>query len=214
MNLMEVISSGSGSPVSSMAKQFGLGEDQVSSVIQQMIPALTNGVKRNVQQENGLEGLLRALTKGNHERYLENSDDLLNATEDGNGILGHLLGSKDVSRALADRASQATGVGSDILKKMLPMIAALVMGSLKKQGSDSGLLDQLLGGLTGGGRGTSSSGGGLLSGLLGGLLGKLFGGGRKSNVSPSGLDTLTGLLDADGEGSMIDDLLGLATKSR
>ena len=157
MNLMEVISNAAGSPVSSMAKQFGLGEDQVSSVIQQMIPALTNGVKRNVQQENGLEGLLQALTKG----------------------------------------------------------AALVMGSLKKQGSDSGLLDQLLGGLTGGGRQTSSSsGGGLMGGLLGGLLGKLFGGGRKSNASPSGLDSLTGLLDADGEGSMIDDLLGLAKRSR
>lgn len=215
MNLMEVISNAAGSPVSSMAKQFGLGEDQVSSVIQQMIPALTNGVKRNVQQENGLEGLLQALTKGNHERYLENSEDLLNATEDGNGILSHLLGTKDVSRALADRTSQATGVGSDILKKMLPMIAALVMGSLKKQGSDSGLLDQLLGGSTGGGRQTSSSsGGGLMGGLLGGLLGKLFGGGRKSNASPAGFDALSGLLDADGEGSMIDDLLGLAKRFR
>jgi hypothetical protein len=43
MNLMEAILGGGGSPVSSMAKQFGLGEDDVTNVIQQMIPALTNG---------------------------------------------------------------------------------------------------------------------------------------------------------------------------
>ena len=210
MNLMEAILGGNGSPVSSMARQFGLEEGQVTQVIQQMIPALTNGVKKNIQKKSGLEGLLQALNKGNHDRYLDDSDALLNATDDGNGILKHILGSKDMSRALADRASRTTGVSSGILKKMLPLIAALVMGSLKKQGSSSGMLDQLLGGILGGGRSTSraSAGGGLLGGILGGLLG-----GRKKSAAPSGLDALTGLLDADGEGSVIDDLLGLAKKA-
>ncbi len=211
MNLMEAILGGGGSPVSSMAKQFGLGEDQVTQVIQKMIPALTNGVKKNIQQKSGLEGLLQALNKGNHDRYLDNPDDLLNATDDGNGILKHILGSKDMSRALADRTARTTGVSSGILKKMLPLIAALVMGSLKKQGSSAGMLDQLLGGILGGGRSTSraSAGGGLLGGILGGLLG----GARKKSAAPSGLEALTGLLDADGEGSVIDDLLGFAKKA-
>ncbi len=206
MNLMEAILGGGGSPVSSMAQQFGLGKDQVTKAIQQMIPALTNGVKKNIQQKNGLEGLLQALNKGKHDRYLDNPDALRGsaAVDDGNGILGHILGSKETSRELAKRTSKTTGISAEILKKMLPLIAGLVMGSLKRQGSNSGLLDQLLGGLTGGGRSAPSSGGG--------LLGKIFGGGRRKKASSSPLDALTGLLDADGEGSAIDDILGMAKK--
>ncbi|MDD8012141.1 MAG: DUF937 domain-containing protein [Acidobacteriota bacterium] len=211
MNLMEAILGGSGSPVSSMAKQFGLDEGDVTRVIQQMIPALTNGVKKNVQQ-GGLEGLLGALKSGNHDRYLDDASALQGeeAVDDGNGILGHIFGSKNTSRTLADRTSKTTGISAGILKKMLPLIAALVMGSLKKQGGNSGLLDQLLGSLTGGGRSssTSSSSGGL--GGLGGLLGKIFGQKKAAASSSSPLDALTGLLDADGEGSPIDDILGMA----
>jgi hypothetical protein len=210
MNLMEAILGGGGSPVSSMAKQFGMGEADVTKVIQQMIPALTNGVKKNVSQQGGLESLLQALNKGNHDRYLDDSRALQGkeAVDDGNGILGHIFGSKETSRELAKRTAKSTGISADILKKMLPLIAGLVMGSLKKQGRNSGLLDQLLGGLTGGVRSAPSSGGG----LLGGLLGKIFGGGRKKKASASPLDALTGLLDADGEGSAIDDILGMAKK--
>ena len=96
MNLMEAILGGGGSPVSSLAKQFGLGEDDVTKVIGQMIPALTNGVKKNVQQ-GGLEGLLGALNSGNHDRYLDDASALQGeeAVDDGNGILGHIFGSKE-----------------------------------------------------------------------------------------------------------------------
>lgn len=212
MNLMEAILSGGGSPVTSMAKKFGLDEGQVTQAIQQMIPALTNGVKKNVQQKGGLESLLQALNQGGHERYLDDAGALLGATDDGNGILGHILGSKDTSRTLADRTAKKTGISSGILKMMLPLIAALVMGSLKKQGSNSGLLDQLLGGVLGGGRSTASTSAPSGGGLLGGLLGKIFGGGKKK-ASSSPLDALGGLLDADGEGSVIDDLLGFAKKA-
>lgn len=210
MNLMEAILGGGGSPVSTMAEKFGVGEDTITKVIQQVLPALTNGVKRNVTQEGGLDSLLQALGSGNHDRYLDNADALQadEAVDDGNGILGHIFGSKDTSRALADRTSKTTGVSSGLLKKMLPLIAGLVMGALKKQGSNSGLLDQLLGSLGGGSSSSSSSS----SGGLGGLLGGLLGGGQKKKASQSPLDALTGLLDADGDGSPIDDLLGMAKK--
>jgi len=184
MNLMEAILGGGGSPVSSMAKRFGLNEDTVTTVIGQVLPALTNGVKRNVSQQGGLESLLQALGTGNHDRYLDNPDALTGseAVEDGNGILGHLFGSKATSRTLAKRASKTTGVSSGILKQMLPLIAGLAMGALKKQGGSSGLLEQLLGG------------------------------GGASSSSSSALGSLTNLLDADGDGSPIDDLLGMAKK--
>jgi hypothetical protein len=53
--------------------------------------------------------------------------------EEGNGILGHLFGSKEVSRAVAAQAAQATGIGQEILKQMLPVIASTMMGGLYKQ---------------------------------------------------------------------------------
>lgn len=63
MNLMEAILGGNGSPVSTMAKQFGLDDGDVTKVIQQVLPAMTNGVKKNVARKGGLENLLQALNK-------------------------------------------------------------------------------------------------------------------------------------------------------
>ena len=48
-------------------------------------------------------------------------------------MLGHILGSKDASRQLASEAAARTGLDVGILKKMLPAIAAMLMGGLSKQ---------------------------------------------------------------------------------
>ena len=58
---------------------------------------------------------------------------------DGNAILGHIFGNKDVSRGVAAHAAQSTGIGSSILKQMLPVIASMVMGSLFKGSTGRGL---------------------------------------------------------------------------
>jgi len=179
MNLMEAIMGGKASPLSGLSRKFGVSEDTMAEVIRQYIPALTNGVKRNIQKKRGLDNLLEALNTGNHQRYLDESGALTSedAVEDGNGILGHLLRKKKTSRALASRTAEKTGLSPDILKKILPLVAGLVMGALRKQGGQSGLLEQLMGGR-----------------------------------SSSTLGSLLGLLDADGESSPIDDLLGLAKR--
>ncbi len=78
---------------------------------------------------------------------------------DGNKILGHLFGSKDASRNVAAHAAEETGLSSSLIKKALPMLAALVMGAVSK-GSNSG---KSL---------TDSAGGGVLGGLAGMFLNK------------------------------------------
>jgi hypothetical protein len=95
---------------------------------------------------------------------------------DGNGILGHILGSKDVSRQLAQQASERTGIGVDILKKMLPMAATLAMAALSRQTAQT----------KNAGPGASASDG--LTGILGSFL------------------------DSNRDGSIADDVLGLASK--
>lgn len=161
MNLMDAILNSGGSPVSQISRKLGLGEEDVTKAISGLLPALTNGIKKNVSQEGGIESLLGALNRGGHERYLDDSEAISreDAISEGNGILGHLLGSKDVSRQLADRTAKNTGLESGILKKVLPLVASLAMGALSKQGNKSGILSGLK-------KSSSSSGLGSLVSLL------------------------------------------------
>ena len=59
---------------------------------------------------------------------------------EGNGILAHVLGSKEVSREVASRAAAQTGLSPDVMKQMLPLAATLMMGAFaQKSGGAAGL---------------------------------------------------------------------------
>lgn len=153
MDILEtVMKAGGGAVVQQMAKNFGVGESQAQGALGQLLPALARGLTRNASSSEGLSSLLGALTKGNHQKYIDDPSMLSGqaAVDDGNGILGHIFGSKDVSRSVASRAAEKTGVGADILKKMLPIVASLAMGALgKKAGSLGGNNAQASSGLSG-----------------------------------------------------------------
>ena len=145
---------------------------------------MTRGLQRNAGSSEGLEGLIGALGSGGHERYVD-SPDLLGSDEtrtQGNAILGHIFGSKDVSRSVAAHASEGTGLDSGLLRKLLPLVASVAMGALSKKTGAGGSLRQ-----------SPGDGTDLLGSLLGGLLG--------------GPDD--GSQAADGP---LDDILGLAKK--
>lgn len=155
--LLEMLMNASGGGAAQQVGQkFGLSPQQTSGALEQLVPALMAGLQRNTSQQGGMDALLGALTKGNHSRYLDRPDALTQAdtVSDGNAILGHILGSKDVSRAVANRASEQTGIGADILKQMLPVVATMVMGGLAKQQS------------SGNAASATAGAGGLLSSLL------------------------------------------------
>jgi len=134
-----LLNQGGGSAVRQLADNFGLNENQAISAISNLVPALGQGLARNASTAGGLEGLMGALAGGGHQRYLEDPSTLSQeeTVRDGNGILGHILGSKDVSRQVAQQASERTGVGADVLKKMLPVVAAMTMGTLSRQAAAS-----------------------------------------------------------------------------
>lgn len=143
MNLLgTILNANGGSQVASLGRKFGLDQSQTTSALEQLLPALMSGVQRNTAQQGGIEALLGALGSGNHTQYLEDPDVLQNpsAAAEGNGILGHLFGSKEVSRQVATKASAQTGIGADILKQMLPLAATMLMGSLSKQSNAAGLI--------------------------------------------------------------------------
>ena len=107
---------------------------------------------------------------------------LSNARHPRVSVLGQICGNKDTSRAVADDASQQSGISPDLLKKMLPIIAMLVAGYLAKcagagqqpgdrageQPSAGGGHGDLLGGLLGGGA-SGKAGNNPLSSILEGL---------------------------------------------
>jgi hypothetical protein len=233
MNMMEMIMSAAGGQApQQLGSQFGLNEQQSQSALAALLPAISSGLKQNSASPQGLAGLLGALQNGSHDQYLENPANLgrPEAVAEGNGILGHLFGSKDVSRAVAGRASEQSGVPVDILKKMLPMVAMMAMGSLGKQTQGAGMFNQAQGQSGGGLQGMIAqmamqqlTGGGQSKGGLGGLLGGLLGGGgarrqqqqmqqQANQAHQSGLGMLGKMLDADGDGSSMDDILGMLMK--
>jgi hypothetical protein len=173
MNLLNTLlnSTGNGA-VQSAAKQFGLDRAGAESLLSSLMPALAGGIRRNASRAGGLEALTKALSSGNHQRYLDNPEALReqSAVNDGNAILGHLFGSKDVSREVAANAAQSTGINESIIKKFLPLAAAAAMGAMSKETSNGAGLAQ---------QGT-------------GLLGKL--------------------LDTDGDGSVVDNLLSIGKR--
>ncbi|MFK7848723.1 MAG: DUF937 domain-containing protein [Rhodothermales bacterium] len=211
MNILDVILN-NGTVVEQMAKNFNLDSNTAQSAIKHMLPALTRGVQNNVKKEGGLEGLFGALSSGKHTQYIEKPELLgqETTTQDGNAILGHLLGSKDVSRNVAGHAAKETGLDFGILKKMLPVLATVVMGSLGQQTQKKGILEQAMGGILGGGGGGLLGGGGG-GGLLGGLLSNALGGGGQQKSNPA-VDILGSFLDSDKDGSSMDDILGMAKK--
>lgn len=118
-----------------IASQFGLSRQQAQEAVEALLPAFSQGLKRNASSPYDLGAFLSALSSGQHAKYFEDAANAFSAQgmEEGNGILGHLFGSKELSRAVAAQASQATGIGQDILKQMLPALASMIMGGLFKQ---------------------------------------------------------------------------------
>ncbi len=140
MNILEaILSAQNGGAAQRIGERFGLDDQQATSALSALVPALAGGVQRNIASEGGLDALLGALGSGQHRRYVDDPEALGDAQTiaDGNGILGHILGSKDVSRQVASRAAAQTGIGEGVLKQMLPLVAAMMMGSLSKQSAQS-----------------------------------------------------------------------------
>jgi hypothetical protein len=200
--------------IGSIAQQLGVNEQVAEAGANALLPAILGGFKKTAQAQpsgiEGLGGLLGQLGGGGLFDSVVSPDPT--PVEQGNDVLGQIFGSKDVSRSVAGHASEQTGIDSSLLKKMLPLLAMLVAGYLAKQGGgeqESGGLGGLLGSVLGGGQ---SAGGGGLGGMLGNVLGGALGGGQQAAPAGGGLGGLGSLLDMDGDGNPLDDIIGMAGK--
>jgi len=101
-----------------MAQQFGLTTEQTTRAFQALMPALTLGLQRSVGMDPtgfarmfGLEAARPAAPQG------------LDA-------LSQMFGSAQLMQAVLQQASTASGVGAQVLRQMLPMMAGAVVASI------------------------------------------------------------------------------------
>ncbi|PHR20832.1 MAG: hypothetical protein COA41_04000 [Sphingopyxis sp.] len=180
MNIINILQQSGG--ISTMAKELGISESVAETGAAALLPAILGGFKKTTQAQpgglDGLGGLLGQLGGGGLLDSVLGTEPTPVAK--GNDVLGQIFGSKEVSRTVAAGAEQQTGISSELLKKMLPMVAMMVAGYMAKQAGNGGGLGGLIGGLLGGGK--ASSGG------------------------------LGSLLDLNGDGNALDDIIGMAGK--
>ena len=226
MELLDLIAGAHGGRgLDSIGRQFGLDDSQTRAALEQLGPVVAAGLRRNTGSSEGLVSLLGALQQGNHERYLEEPDAVQfgNVAADGNAILRHAFGSKEMSRGVAMHAAGSTGIGGAILKQLLPIIASMVLGAITKkmgggarrapQPQSGGGLGDILGDILGGGRRQSpqqAPGGGGLNDILGDILG----GGSRGRQHKAEEPDLSYDEDALNRGrSTLDDYLGGGSQS-
>ncbi len=161
MQITDVLAQAGG--LQSLARELGISESQARTGAEALAPAILGGFSKQAGNEaqglGGLGGLLSQLGGGGL------LDDVLSPqptnVNRGNDVLGQIFGSRDVSRAVASKGAEQTGLDPSLLKKMLPILAMMVAGYMAKQ--------------KGAGSQAADSGGGL-GGILGGLLGGRSGG--------------------------------------
>ena len=190
MQIAEMLSQLGG--IQSVARELGMSEAQAKAGADALLPAILGGMKKQAQaQPAGLDGLLSVVGGLGGGGLL---DDVLASrptdVSQGNNVLGQIFGTPAVSRAVAQNAATQTGLDPGMLKQMLPMLAMLVAGYMSRQG------------------GGASAAMAPPSGDLGGLLGGLLGGGQAQGQAGAG--GLASMLDLDGDGNPLDDILGMA----
>ena len=173
--------------INGVAGQTGQPENKTADVLSMAMPLLLGAMKKNVSSPQGAEGLMSALSSKHDGSILDILGGLFgggvdeSVMNDGAGILGHVFGNKQpqVENAL----SQKSGLDAGSVANILKIAAPIVMGFLGRQKAQSNVSDA---------NGMNS------------LLGSMLGGQPQQNQS-----LITTLLDADGDGSILDDVAGM-----
>ena len=182
--------------IDSIARELGIPQEQAASGAEALLPAILGGFQKTAQSHGGAGGLGDLLGQLGGGGLLEQvlAPQPTDVSQ-GDAVLGEIFGSRDVSRTVAQSASAQSGLDPSLLKKMLPLLAMVVGGLMSRQG----------------GAATSAPAGG---GGLGGILGSVLGGGQASaGGGLGGLGGLGSLLDANGDGNALDDILRMAGKA-
>ncbi len=183
--LMEQLSGGG---LSQIGKVIGADETATGSLMATIGPLLTSALAKNASTPDGAQALASALSKDHDGSILDDLGGFLGKPEaaNGAGILGHILGKKEAP--IEQGIAKSSGFSAGQIGQLMKVAAPLLMGLLGKKQREKAL---------------DANG---LSAYLGG----------KRQVEeqqrPDMMKMLTGMLDADKDGSSLDDIMGMAGK--
>jgi hypothetical protein len=163
-------------PIGDIANKLGINEKEAKAALKTVLPTIVAGLTANASDADGAAKLEKTLAK--HTSKSTKIDDI--DEEDGKKIVNHVFGSK--KEAVDEAAAGKADVTKDIIAKILPIVAPIVLAWLASKflGGDaaektstkeaapasSGGIGDILGSLA-----SSKEGQEMLGGLLGGLLG-------------------------------------------
>src|SRR5262245_31380489 len=134
-NLYEVLSEAqNGEAMSELGQQFDLSPQQTRAAVSALLPA---SLKRTTATPEGLGNLLAVMGAQSDFDAMYDDPEVAFSREGrtaGNEALSRIFGSPEASRAIADQAQQMSGISSSILKKLLPVLAGIIISSLMKSG--------------------------------------------------------------------------------
>jgi hypothetical protein len=190
-------------PIQDIANKLGADQGEVANAIQTLVPALVGGVAENVQaQDIDSSDLESAVAQHGASSLLDGGVSVNQVDEDeGDKIVANIFGGNNSDAVASALAGSGVAGGGGLIKKLLPILAPIVLAYIGKQfaqrsaapagagaqaqAAPSGGLGDVLGGILGG-----AGGGG--NNPLGSILGSVLGGsGGQSN--PIG-EILGGLL--------------------
>ncbi|MEM9676068.1 MAG: DUF937 domain-containing protein [Bacteroidota bacterium] len=174
--------------VSGVSGSTGTDQDKTGSALTMALPVLMKAMERNAANPEGAQSLMNALNNKHDGSILDNLGGLFGGgvdeavKTDGEKILGHVLGQKQ--RGVEQVIGQKAGLDPAAVANILKVGAPILMGMLGKQARQGNVNSQ---------------------GDLGGMLGEMLGGSQTKNEQ----SFLEKVLDADGDGSVVDDVAGM-----
>lgn len=164
-------------PVEQIAQQLGVEPAAVQQAAMPAITSLLGGMTQNAQNPAGEQALAQALAQHTDRDVLPEQGQANLAAIDpaeGEKILGHVFGNQ--TDGVANALGGQLGVDSQLVRRLLPILAPIVMVYLANQlshGGDAngGILGQVISTATNSEAGNQGVLGGVLSQVLGHVLG-------------------------------------------
>jgi hypothetical protein len=177
-----------GGGIEQIARSVGVTGSDVTNVLSGAVPAIMAGLTRNSSSGDGAASLVGALDRDHDGTILDDVMGYLGGggnLADGAGILGHVLGGRQAT--IESAVSRSSGVDLASVAQIMAMVAPLIMGALGKakrqQGFDAGGLAEMLG--------------------------------QQERVarqaSSSAVDVFARMLDSDGDGDPMDDIVKMGS---
>jgi hypothetical protein len=186
-------------PVADIASKIGADQGEVNSAIQTLVPALVGGLAENVHS-NQIDSskIESAVAEQGASDLLDGGVNVDQVDEkQGDNLVATLFGGND-SNAVASALAGTGAGGGDLIKKLLPILAPIVLAYIGKQLTKSG-------GSAPAQPQQQAAGGGGLGDILGSILGGAAGGGGGGN---NPLGSILGSVMGGGGNNAIGEILG------